>query len=76
MVGMLQIMTYLFAFYLVVKGLEFVQRALAAPEGYRRRSMTLALVVLGASIGVAAWGSTAQDQQAKSVSAAMSAPQF
>lgn len=74
MVGMLQIMTYLFAFYLVVKGLEFVQRAMIAPPGERRGPSILAAVVLVASIGAAYLGITAQDEQASSVASSSYSP--
>lgn len=72
MVGMLQIMTYMFAFYLVVKGLEFVQRAMIAPKETKRGASILAGVVLVACIVAALVGVSTQDEQATSVSAATS----
>ena len=68
MAGMLQIITYLLAFYLVVKGVEVLQIGLASNRANRTIPILLGLVTLLAC-GVAAVGFTKwQDEQAMSVS--------
>ena len=67
MTGMLQILTYLLALYLVVKGIEILQIALASNRENRAGViligiLTLALCVMGAATFV-----TWQDQQALSI---------
>jgi hypothetical protein len=48
MVGMLQILTYLLAFYLVVKGFEMLQIGLASARPDRSGIVLLGLLILGA----------------------------
>ena len=48
MAGMLQILTYLLAFYLVVKGIEVLQIALASPREKRGGIIVLGSVTLAA----------------------------
>ncbi|MFJ6024239.1 hypothetical protein ACIQC9_06550 [Brevundimonas sp. NPDC092305] len=72
MVGMLQILTYMFAFYLVVKALEFVQRAITAPKESRRSAGGLAVLVFIACLGAAVLSITAQDEQALGISTSAS----
>ena len=67
MVGMLQILTYLLAFYLVVKGVEVLQIALASPRQDRSGVITLGVLVLGACIIAAVIFVAIQDHQASSV---------
>ena len=71
MTGMLQIITYLLAFYLVIKGVEILQIALASNREKRGGIITLGVLVLCACI-VAAIGFVAmQDSQASTVSRSM-----
>ena len=66
MIGMLQILTYILAFYLVVKGFEVLQIALASPRPDRVGIILLGFLVLGACV-VAAIGFVAmQESQAAS----------
>lgn len=68
MAGMLQILTYLLAFYLVVKGFEILQIALASNRDKRGGIILFGALVLAACI-VAAFAFVAmQDQQAMSLS--------
>jgi hypothetical protein len=67
MVGMLQILTYLLAFYLVVKGVEVLQIALASPRQDRGGIITWGVLVLGACIIAAVIFVAMQDHQASSV---------
>lgn len=68
MIGMLQILTYLLAFYLVVKGFEFIQRAMVAPEQYRRGAGMLATVVFIGCVVVAIASVVSQDDLAMRLS--------
>ena len=64
---MLQILTYMFAFYLVIKGVEVLQVALASTRENRRGIIALGIVVLIAC-GVAAVSFVnMQDNQATSI---------
>jgi hypothetical protein len=72
MAGMLQIITYLLAFYLVVKGVEVLQIGLASGREKRGPliaigALTLLACVLGAALFV-----NMQDEQATSMSSSMS----
>ena len=71
MTGMLQIITYTLAFYLVVKGVEVLQIGLASA-----RTNRIGLIIIGgltlAACGVAAFGFVVmQESQAVSVSSSM-----
>ena len=67
MVGMLQILTYMFAFYLVVKGIEVLQVALTSNREKRNGIIALGIVTLIAC-SIAAVGFVAmQEEQATSV---------
>lgn len=69
MIGMLQILTYMFAFYLVVKGIEVLQIALASARTDRKIPATIGGITLAACL-VAAIGFVAlQDRQASAVGA-------
>jgi hypothetical protein len=65
-VGMLQILTYMLAFYLVLKGLEILQIALASsrPEEERSRIVSWGTIVLIACIIAAIVFVVMQDHQA------------
>lgn len=69
MVGMIQILTYLLAFYLVLKGLEILQIALASNRPSRGGQIFLGVVVLGACIFAAVGFTHMQDRQAQSIGA-------
>lgn len=51
MVGMLQILTYLFAFYLVIKGFEILQISLASSRKSRTAMIAWSLLLLILCIG-------------------------
>lgn len=61
MVGMIQIITYLLCVYLVFKGVEILQIALASPrtDGSRRLALLFGAAMVGisilAAIGFAVW---------------------
>jgi uncharacterized membrane protein HdeD (DUF308 family) len=74
MAGMLQIITYLLAFYLVVKGIEVLQVALASPREKRGGIILLGALTLVACVAGAAWFVTMQDIQASSLSRSSSSP--
>jgi ABC-type glycerol-3-phosphate transport system permease component len=65
-VGMLQILTYMLAFYLVLKGLEILQIGLASslPDEERSRLAVFATIVLIACIIAAIVFVVMQDHQA------------
>ena len=64
---MLQILTYLLAFYVVIKGIEILQIALASPRQDRSWIIFLGVLVLGACIITAFVFVAMQDHQASSV---------
>jgi hypothetical protein len=68
MAGMLQIMTYLLAFYLVIKGVEILQIALASNRDKRGGIIAIGILALVACIIAAGVFVTMQDQQAHSIS--------
>jgi uncharacterized membrane protein HdeD (DUF308 family) len=68
MAGMLQIITYLLAFYLVIKGIEILQIALASSRESRGGIITLGVLVLVACIAASVSFVEMQDQQAASMS--------
>ncbi len=71
MAGMVQILTYLLCFYLVVKGIEVLQIALASGRESRGAMITLGVLTLIACIGAAFVFAFLQDNQASSLSASM-----
>jgi len=68
MAGMLQIITYLLAFYLVVKGVEVLQIGLASNRSPRTSLVVLGALTLLACIIAAATFVSMQDRQAISMS--------
>jgi len=68
MAGMLQIITYLLAFYLIIKGIEILQIALASNRQSRGPIIILGTMVLIACIIAAGGFVFMQDEQAKSLS--------
>ena len=74
MVGMLQILTYLLAFYVILKGVEILQIALASNRQDRDGIIILGALVLVVCIIAAAAFARMQDQQAKTVAASTQIP--
>lgn len=74
MAGMLQIITWLLAFYLVMKGVEILQIGLASYRQGRGMLIAIGVLSIGACIVVASKIVEMQDAQAKSMSDAMSRP--
>ena len=68
MAGMLQVITYILAFYLIIKGIEILQIALASNREKRRGIIVLGVLVLIACIIAAGGFVFMQDQQAMSLS--------
>jgi uncharacterized membrane protein HdeD (DUF308 family) len=74
MVGMLQILTYFLALYLVMKGIEILQIGLASANQDRSLVVTIGIVsVIVCVIGAAVF-TTWQDNQAASVSSHFPTP--
>lgn len=67
MAGMLQIITYLLAFYLVVKGCEILQIALSSNRDKRVGIILFGVIVLFVCIIAAIGFVSMQDQQAASL---------
>lgn len=67
MAGMLQIITYLLSFYLIVKGIEVLQIGLASNRASRKGIVTFGAIVLVACIVAALGFTTMQDHQAMSM---------
>lgn len=72
MAGMLQILTYLLAFYLVIKGVEILQMALASNRESRGGIIALGVVALFVCIVAAIGFVTIQDRQAASIAGLLS----
>src|SRR5262245_32456197 len=71
MAGMLQIITYLLALYLVIKGVEVLQLALTSNRDKRRGVIALGAVTLAACVLGAIVFTVMQDQQAQSLGRSM-----
>jgi uncharacterized membrane protein HdeD (DUF308 family) len=74
MAGMLQILTYLLAFYLVIKGVEVLQIGLASNREKRAGVIVLGVLTLVACAFAAAEFVTMQDRQAESLSTSTGRP--
>ncbi len=74
MAGMLQILTYLLAFYLVIKGIEILQIALASNREKRQGIIVLGALTLVACVLAAGGFVTMQDRQAESLSQSIGHP--
>ena len=72
MAGMLQILTYMLAFYMVLKGVEILQIALASGREKRRGMIALGALTLVACVVAAVAFVVMQDEQAASLSRSMS----
>jgi hypothetical protein len=68
MAGMLQILTYLLSFYLVIKGVEVLQIALASSRPNRNGIIVFGVLTLIACVVAAGAFSSMQDDQARSLS--------
>ena len=68
MAGMLQIITYLLSFYLVVKGIEVLQIALASSRETRGGIIALGVLTLVACLAAGVGFTLMQDHQAQSMS--------
>jgi hypothetical protein len=68
MAGMLQIVTYLLSFYLVIKGVEILQIGLASARSDRRHLVLIGSLTLAACVVAALVFSSMQDNQASSIS--------
>jgi len=67
MVGMIQILTYLLAFYLVMKGVEILQIGMASSREDRNGPIRIGVLSLIICIGAAALFVGMQDEQARKV---------
>lgn len=64
---MLQIITYMLAFYLVIKGIEVLQIALASTRERRDGIITIGVLTLAACILAAFFFVAMQEEQAKAM---------
>ena len=74
MAGMLQILTYLMAFYLVIKGVEVLQIGLASNRTSRGGVIVIGGLTLAACVVAAIGFSAMQDTQAQSMQRSSSIP--
>ncbi len=75
MAGMLQILTYLLSFYLVMKGVEIFQIGLASSRPIRAPSLVIGGLALMACIVAGVGFSLMQDEQARTLSQGISSMQ-
>ncbi len=68
MIGMLQIITYMLAFYMVIKGCEVLQIGMASNRDSRATLLVFGCLVLLACIGAAIGFIMMQDNMAGSIS--------
>lgn len=71
MTGMLQILTWLLSFYLVMKGVEILQVGLASNRESRSLTILIGVVSLVLCLAAGGYFSYIQDQQAQSISSNM-----
>ncbi len=72
MIGMIQILTYLLAVYLVFKGFEILQIALMSSRTDRTAGIIIGVLAVVFAFGVAGYFVDLADSQAKSVSTSFS----
>lgn len=72
MAGMIQIITYMMAFYLVLKGVEILQIGLASGRPSRKGLVILGSLTLVACVLAAFAFVAMQDEQANSIASSMS----
>lgn len=68
MPGMLQIITWLLSFYLVMKGVEILQIGLASNRSNRSGLIFIGCLSIAACVAVGAYLTDMQDKQAQSIS--------
>lgn len=68
MAGMIQILTYLLAFYLVIKGIEILQIGLSSNRERRGAVILIGLITLAICVFAAAGFVALQDEQARLLS--------
>jgi len=68
MAGMLQILTYLLSFYLVIKGVQVLQTGLASSREDRNVLIAIGALTLAACVIGALVFTSMQDEQARSLS--------
>jgi len=71
MIGMLQIITYMLSFYMVIKGCEVLQIGMASNRDNRTHLVLFGVLVLLACVGAAFGFVVMQEDMAASVSNAM-----
>ena len=71
MAGMLQVLTYMLAFYFVLKGIEILQIALASNRNKRGGIIAIGVLTLTGCVIAAVAFASLQDQQAASLSQSM-----
>ncbi len=71
MAGMIQILTYLLAFYLVIKGVEILQIGLSSDRPQKGLIITIGVLALIACCGGAYTFVSMQDEQAASLARSM-----
>jgi Na+(H+)/acetate symporter ActP len=76
MIGMLQILTYLLALYLVMKGIEILQIGLASARQNRSDLIAIGVLSVIVCIAGASFFVVMQDNQAQSVSSSASTPHY
>jgi hypothetical protein len=68
MIGMIQILTYLLAVYLIFKGFEILQIALMSSRTDRTAGIVIGILAVAVAFGAAGFFVDMADTQAKSVS--------
>lgn len=76
MAGMLQILTYLLSFYLVIKGIEVLQIGLASGRSNRSWLVVIGVATLAVCVMAGGYFSYIQDQQAISLSRPSGPPSY
>lgn len=71
MVGMLQILTWMFGFYIVLKGVEILQISMASARQDRRSMIVWALIVLVICVAVSLFFIAQQENMAQTISSHM-----
>lgn len=71
MVGMLQILTWMFGFYIVLKGVEILQISMASARQDRRGMIVWALIVLVICVAASLFFIVQQENMAQTISSHM-----
>jgi len=72
MIGMIQILTYLLAVYLIFKGFEILQIAIMSSRVEKRAGLLIGFFAVVIAIGAAGFFVDMADKQAESVSSSVS----